>query len=70
MGGKNIRVRGGQYGRTRVVLTVGNPDGNRKERRVAAKIARMNPEKAAKLPLAAESSRGRWTDRGRGLNGS
>jgi hypothetical protein len=58
--GNNVRATGGGPRRRRVVSIVGNPDGNRAERRVAAKIARMSPEKQAKLPRAQFSSAGRW----------
>lgn len=47
-----------------------NPDGNRAERRAAAKVARMSAAKRAVLPMAAETPQpGRWVTRAAGVNG-
>jgi hypothetical protein len=70
MGARKGAARGGQPARTRVVQVLANPEGNRTERRAAAKVARMSKEKADKLPMAAETPKpGRWTDRAAGRNG-
>jgi hypothetical protein len=59
--------RGGHAAKRRVVHIVGNPEGNREERRAAAKIARMNPDRAAQLPQAPETIRSKhWTPGGGG----
>ena len=56
---------------TRTVYVLANPNGNRAERRAAAKVARMNAEQVAKLPQASETpAPSRWNTRGRGVNGS
>jgi hypothetical protein len=68
--GNNVRATGGGPRRRRIVSVAGNPDGNRAERRVAAKIARMSPEKRAKLPRAQFSSVGRWFPVAQKPNGS
>jgi hypothetical protein len=63
--------KGGQPARTRIVTVLANPNGNRAERRAAAKVARMNEKDAAALPRAAVTPKpGRWTERGAGRNGS
>ena len=70
MAARKGAARGGHAARTRVVQVVANPEGNRTERRAAAKVARMSKEQAEKLPLAAEAPKpGRWTDRAAGRNG-
>jgi len=60
---RNARAVGGRPARTRIVQVVANPDGNRAQRRAAAKVARMCPEDAARLPRAAEDPQpGWWTE--------
>lgn len=66
----NFRATGGQPARTRTVSVLANPNGNRAERRAAAKVARMSPEQRAMLPRAAATPPPtRWNTKGRTANG-
>jgi hypothetical protein len=70
MAKRNGAARGGQPARTRIVHVLANPEGNREQRRAAAKVARMNEKQAAALPRAAETPQpGRWSERAAGRNG-
>lgn len=57
--------RGGHSARLQQTSVVADPNGNREQRRAAAKVARMNPEAADKLPQRSEDDRSRrWTPGG------
>lgn len=63
-------MTGGHRARTRTVQVLADPNGNRAQRRAAAAVARMNEEKASRLPRASRTpAPGPWRTRGRGVNG-
>lgn len=63
-------MTGGHAARIRTVQVLANPDGNRAERRAAAKVARMSAKRRAMLPMASETpAPGPWVTRARGVNG-
>ena len=67
---KNTRRTGGRPAQTRIVEVLADPEGNRAQRRAAAKIARMRPEDVAKLPhLAEQPPEPRWTRHASRSNG-